>query len=561
MVQPLSGAIRVLAVGVATCGCGESLETEELSEGLNVVPGREQAHGSSGIVVTPTSGFTDESGSEVRLSVRLRHKPRSEVTIGVASDAPSEGTALPRQLSFTRSNWNVPQTAVVTGAADLARDGAQPYAITLSASAADRRYDGKVSQVRLTNRDVAPQLQRLGSNAFQDFGHRFVADQGAFFVYAAYPPDMTLDEFGNPSIPGQLWLYDRVAGASRLLTHDSAGGYGNGHSDYPAVSGDGRYVAFRSIATNLGDAPVTPLSTNIYVYDRVLDSIELVSRSLTGQSTESWALMGVPTISDDGRFVAFPCSSGQLVEGDDDGATDFFVRDRQAGTTRLVSDSSGAVPDTAYKSDSAISGNGRFLAVVSGTAADPDNRKGIFVHDLSTGSIERADLSSTGAPGNSFVHGVDISDDGRFVAFSSFADNLLPVPENTMQVFVRDRVAKTLELASVNGSGEAGSSSSYEARLSSDGRFVVFQSWAPNLTAHQKATGYGDLYVHDRRSGQTSLLSVALDGHTTGDGPSDSYGLSGDGSTLVFLSAATDLVAGDTTTFPPELFIASVPRH
>jgi hypothetical protein len=82
-----------------------------------------------------------------------------------------------------------------------------------------------------------------------------------------------------------------------------------------------------------------------------------------------------------------------------------------------------------------------------------------------------------------------------------------------------------------------------------------------NLTAHQKATGYGDLYVHDRRSGQTSLLSVALDDHTTGDGPSDSYGLSGDGGTLVFLSAAPDLVAGDTTTFPPELFVASVPRH
>jgi Tol biopolymer transport system component len=267
----------------------------------------------------------------------------------------------------------------------------------------------------------------------------------------------------------------------------------------------------------------------------------------------------VPSISDDGRFVAFLSSAGGLVDGDDDGGTDFFVRDRKTGTVRLISDSSETVPDGAYKTDPVISGNGRFLAFVSGTAADPDNAKGVFVQDLSTGSIERADVSSMGTPGNSFVHRVDISDDGRYVAFSSFADNLLPVPTNTLQVFVRDRVASTLELASVNENGDAGNTHSSEALLSADGRFVAFLSGATNLTSNQQVTGGSGLYVHDRRSGRTSLLSVSLSG-TTGNGPSNSHGLAGDGGTLVFQSAASDLVAGDTTTYPQDLFIASVPR-
>lgn len=558
MVQTRSRVMGVLAVGVAMCGCGKVVDTDELGEELKAGPGHEPPRGNSAVVVTPTSGLTSESGAQVRLGVRLRHKPRSDVTISVVSDTPSEAAASPAQLSFTRDDWNVEQTVAVTGTADLVRDGDQPYGVVFSASASDHRYRGKTWRVRLTNRDVAPQLQRIGLNAFQDFSHGFVPHHGEFFVYAAYPPDVTLDEFGTPSSPGQLWLYDRATGGSRLITRDAAGGYGNGTSDGAAVAGDGCCVAFRSTATNLGSAVVAPLSTNVFLYDRATGSIELVSRSPAGESADSSALMGVPSISDDGRFIAFLSSAGGLVDGDDDGATDFFVWDRQTGTLRLISDSSGTVPDGAYKTDPAISGNGQFMAFVSGTAADPDNRKGVFVQDLSTGSIERADVSSMGTPGNSFVHSVDISDDGRYVAFSSFADNLLPVPTNTMQVFVRDRVASTLELASVNENGEPGTTHSSEALLSADGRFVAFLSGAPNLTSNH-VTGGSGLYVHDRRSGRTSLLSVSLSG-TTGNGPSNAHGLAGDGGTLVFQSAASDLVAGDTTTYPQDLFIASVPR-
>jgi Tol biopolymer transport system component len=253
-------------------------------------------------------------------------------------------------------------------------------------------------------------------------------------------------------------------------------------------------------------------------------------------------------------------ASDGVVEGDDDGAADFFVRDRETTTTRLIRDCSGTVPSHAYKTDSAISGDGRFLAFVSGTAADPDNGKGVFVRDLSSDGLERVDVNAAGEPGNGFVYGVDISNDGRYVVFSSFADNLLPIPSNSLQVFVRDRVAKTTTLASVSGAGAPGNSSSNEARMSSDGRFVAFLSWASNLTSHPKASGYFDLYVHDRRSGATSLVSASLTG-TTGNGPSDSYSLAGDGSSLVFASAASDLVPGDTTTFPAELFRASVPRR
>lgn len=529
----------------------------KLAGGPRLPPGFEHRRGKPGLVVTPSSGFTSEAGDQVTLAVRLRSAPKSDVTISVASDTPSEGTASPPSLLFAPANWNVAQIVTVTGAADLVMDGDQPYTVTLSAAASDHRYRGKTAEVVLSNRDVAPQLERLGLSAFQDSGHRFAADDGAFFVYAAYPTDVTIDDTGHPSSPGQLWLYDRATATSRLITHDSAGGYANDTSDGPTVSRNGRYIAFRSSATNLGSASVNPFATNVFVYDRETDAIELASQSATGQSGESFSLMGLPTISNDGRFVAFLSASDGLVEGDVNGTADFFVRDREAGTTRLIGDSSGAVPSNAYKTDSALSGDGRFLAFVSGTAADPDNNKGVFVQDLTSGSVERVDVSSAGEPGDGFVYGVDISDDGRYLAFSSFADNLLPIPSNSIQVFVRDRLANTTELASVSGVGEPGNSNSSEARLSSDGRFVAFLSWSANLTSNQKVTGYSDLYVHDRRSGATSLVSVSLNG-TTGNGPSDSYGLSADGSTLVFQSAASDLVPGDTTLFPSELFIASV---
>jgi Tol biopolymer transport system component len=555
MVRTLAYAMGVLVTGIATGGCSESSETGSVAEGIKAAAERQQ--GGAAFVVAASGGATSESGGQVTLAVRLRHKPKSSVTVAVASDTASEGTVLPTSLAFTRDDWNVAQNVTVTGAPDLVMDGDQPYAVTLSSSSTDHRFSGKTSRVGLRNRDVAPQLQRLELNAFQDYGHRFMAEHGEFFVYAAYPPDVTFDEVGQPSSPGQLWLYDRATETTRLITHDAGGGYADGNSDGAAVSGDGRYIAFRSSATNLGPA-VTPFSTNVFIYTRATESIELVSQDRAGGSAQSFSLMGIPTVSHDGRFVAF-LSSSALVEGDHDGATDFFVRDREAGTTRLISDSSGAVPDQAYKTDSAISGNGRFLAFVSGTAADPDNNKGAFVQDLSTGSLERADVSAVGVPGNGFVYGIDISDDGRYVAFSSFADNLLPTPSNTMQVFIRDRLKHTIELASVNGSGEAGSSSSSEARLSGDGRFVAFLSWASNLTSHAKVSGYFDLYVHDRRGGQTSLLSLSTAG-TTANGPSDSFSLAGDGSTLAFASAATDLVAGDTTTYPPDVFVASVPH-
>lgn len=557
MVRKLSCALVALVTAIGAGGCSEGAETGGIAEGLEAAPGQQQ-QGSSVLLVTRAGGVTNESGKQVTLGVRLRHKPKSNVTIAVTSDAPSEGSALPASLVFTRENWKVAQTVTVRGVPDLVTDGDQPYGIMLSTNSTDLHFCAKTSRVGLTNQDVAPRLQRLALNAFQDLGHRFMAEHGEFFVYAAYPPDVTFDEFGQPSSPGQLWLFDRATGASRLITHDAAGGNADGNSDGPAVSGDGRYIAFRSSATNLGPE-VTPFSSNVFVYTRATDSIELVSQNVAGQSAESFSLMGIPTISNDGRLVAF-LSSSALVEGDDDGATDFFVRDRETGTTSLVTDSSGTLPDAAYKTDSVISGDGRFLAFVSGTAADPDNNKGVFVRDMSTGSLERADVSAMGVPGNGFVYGVDISDDGRYVTFASFADNLLPIPTNTMQVFVRDRLKDTIELASVNEDGEAGSGSSSEARLSSDGRFVVFLSWAPNLTSNPKASGYLDLYIHDRRSGRTSLLSVSRTG-ATGNGPSDSYGLAGDGSTLAFSSAASDLVPGDTTTFPPDMFVASVAQR
>jgi Tol biopolymer transport system component len=359
-----------------------------------------------------------------------------------------------------------------------------------------------------------------------------------------------------------LLLVDSAsAGTTDRVSVSSAGEQGNSYSWDPAISPDGRFVAFCSIATNLV-AGRTNGFLQVFVRDRQTGATELVSVSSAGEQGDDDSGGWGCVISADGRFVAFGSIADNLVLGDTNGAYDVFVHDRQTGATERVSVSSAGEQGD---SDSgghgcAISADGRFVAFDS-TAdnlvpGDTNGCKDIFVHDRQTGATERVSVSSTGEQANAdyetwMSHVVAISPDCRFVAFSSGASNLVPADTNdAYDVFVHDRQTGATERVSISSAGEEGnwdSGASYcGPAISADGRFVAFGSHASNL-APGDTNGYSDIFVHDRTTGATERVSVSSTGEQGDDWSGDSgIAISADGRFVVFASFAHNLVPGDT---------------
>ena len=342
-----------------------------------------------------------------------------------------------------------------------------------------------------------------------------------------------------------VFVHDLATGVTERVSVDSSGAQGNDDSDQPAISSDGRYVAFQSLASNLvaGDTNAT---ADIFLHDRQSGSTVRVSVDSTGAQSNSWCES--PSISADGQVVSFWSSASNLVPGDTTGFGDVFVHDMATGTTEIVSvDSSGAQGNSTSFANG-ISGDGTIVVFESHAtnlvAGDTNGARDVFIHDRSTGTTERMSVDSSGIQGNQESELGFISGDGNVVAFTSYATNLVPADSNlTLDVFVRDRVTGTTELADVDSAGNQGDNWSYGASLSSDGRLVAFGSASDNLVANDK-NQQADTFVHDRTTGKTDLMTIT-DLGVQGDSSSAGGDISADGLTVGFWSAATNLVPND----------------
>ena len=248
--------------------------------------------------------------------------------------------------------------------------------------------------------------------------------------------------------------------------------------------------------------------------DRNTGATERVSLDSTGTQGNSDSLS--PSISADGRYVAFYSFASNLVTGDSNGASDIFVHDRNTGDTERVSVDSGGTQGNSGSYGPSISSDGRYVAFHSFAsnlvAGDSNGVVDIFVHDRNTGDTERVSLDSSGTQGNSGSANPSISSDGRYVAFYSFASNLVAGDTNgAYDIFVHDRNTGDTERVSVDSSGTQGNSDSANASISSDGRYVAFFSGASNLVTGD-SNGFSDIFVHDRNSGDTERVSVDSSG-------------------------------------------------
>jgi cysteine-rich repeat protein len=302
-----------------------------------------------------------------------------------------------------------------------------------------------------------------------------------------------------PDANGPTWdiyVKDMSADVLSRVSVSSDGVQADGHSAFPALSADGRYVAFSSVASNL-----VPGDTNgmldVFVHDRLVGSTERVNVDSAGnQSTGDFSTIAAtglvfchcPAISADGRHVAFWSLASDLVTGDTNSNFDAFVHDRLTGETTRVSvksDGSQSVP-VVGPVHLGLSGDGRYVAFESRTSdldpakTPPPSVQGVFLHDRATGSTELVSVNSSGESANALASGdPHLSFDGRYVTFVSTADNLSPGDTNGREdVFLRDRLLGTTVRANVTSEGnEGGGRVGPEGgpyQTSDDGRFVAF---------------------------------------------------------------------------------------
>ncbi|HEV8112564.1 MAG TPA: hypothetical protein VGR31_07290 [Planctomycetota bacterium] len=355
---------------------------------------------------------------------------------------------------------------------------------------------------------------------------------------------------GDTNGAKDVYCRNLLNGQTEIDSVDASSTLGDNVSFLPSISADGRFVAFDSEASNLvaGD---TNNTWDVFVRDRSNGTIQRVSISSGAVQANDGSYQ--PSISADGRYVAFTSSATNLVPGDTNGVLDIFIRDRLSGVTERVSVSSAGLQGDGESSVPSISADGRFVAFQSlATNLVPGDTNGvsdIFVRDRLNGVTVRASVNNMGSQGNGDSSLPSISADGRIVAFQSLANNLIgPLAFDTngvADVFCRNLVDGTTGRVSVSSSSVAeGNNLSGHPSISADGRFVAFHSYASNLVPGD-TNGHEDVFVHDRSTDTTERVSLASNG-TQGDENSSSPSISADGRFVAFESSATSLVPGDT---------------
>lgn len=377
-------------------------------------------------------------------------------------------------------------------------------------------------------------------------GFSTLSGDGRFVVFTSLASNLV---DGDSNAAMDVFVHDRATGSTERSSIGADGQQANDLSDYAQISSDGRFVTFSSWATNLvpGDSNAV---ADVFVRDRQDGRTERAS--LSSNSQQGNARSYGSSISANGRFVAFHSRATNLVANDTNGTADVFVRDRLSGSTERVSvDSTGAQANAASEAPR-LSADGRFVAFSSwATNLVPNDTNGtfdVFVHDRRTGTTERVSVDSHGRESEPRHWGFpsSISADGQLVTFTSDANNLVPGDTNdAVDVFVHDRLSRVTERVSIDIAGVQAASASPFSSISADGRFVAFDSFA-SLVPDDSNNAY-DVFRFDRRTGLIGRASVSSSG-LQGNSASYVASISGNGDVVSFSSFANNLVAADSNT-------------
>jgi Tol biopolymer transport system component len=397
--------------------------------------------------------------------------------------------------------------------------------------AATPEWPGGIERVSVSNNGVGG----------DGFGATVSAD-GRFVAFESTESNLVP---GDTNATYDVFVRDRATGETTRVSIADDGTESNNLSVDVGISSDGRYVAFSSTATNLVPDD-TNASSDIFVHDRLTGATTRVSVASDGSQGNSSS--SVPSISADGRYVAFLSFASNLVP-DDTSGPDIFLHDRATGETTQVNVATDGTRANAFSSLPILSADGRYIAFFSSAsnlvADDTNGVQDAFVHDRVTGETVRVSRGTNGTEGNGDSGPRSLSPDGRFVVFTSTASNLVEGDTNgETDVFLHDRVTGETTRVNVTSDGvQALGGPSFNGAVSADGRYVAFESNASNILANDANGGFGDVFVHDRATGETRLVSVPDTGEQPVTSGASLWTISPDGRYVVF-TAAGDLIPG-----------------
>jgi len=282
-----------------------------------------------------------------------------------------------------------------------------------------------------------------------------------------------------------------------------------------------------------------------------IGTTELVSKASDGTQGNNQSYS--PKITPDGRYILFSSTASNLVTNDTNGKNDIFVHDHITGMTERVSLASNGSEGDNTSSNGSISADGRYVAFTSSAsnlvAGEQTYFAQAYLRDRVNGITERISVAADGSLADAPIYRTSISADGRYVAFDSPASNLVTNDTNgySGDIFVYDRLSSTIERISVASDGSEANHRSALPTISADGQTLAFLSSASNLVAGD-TNNVMDIFVHNRVTGITERVSVASDG-TEANNWSGGPVISADGLVVTYTSTATNLVSGDTNNF------------
>jgi Tol biopolymer transport system component len=395
------------------------------------------------------------------------------------------------------------------------------------------------------NRTVRVSVSDSGGQGTESSQDPAISTDGRYVAFSSSASTLVP---GDTNASSDVFVRDLRRGVTTRISVSSTGAQAEGSSSEAAISANGRFVAFLSTASNLAPGDSNG-NYDVLVRDRWNGTTSLVTLSSSGAHGDSYSF-GTPAISRDGRFVAFTSYATNLVPGDTNEEPDIFLRDRQTTRTIRVNVSDTGAQANRGSIAPAISANGRYITFASSASnlvpGDTNDGGDVFVRDLIIGDTRLASVSSTGVQGNGYtaLH-PDISADGRFVAYTSPATNLVPADTGLdFDVFLRDARTGTTSQVCLSTAGEQAQGGCWDPEISADGRYVTFQSEAANLVPGD-TNGATDVFVRDRQAGTTTRVSVSASG-AEGTGYAGMPSISGNGRRIAFTSGAADLVRGDT---------------
>lgn len=354
-----------------------------------------------------------------------------------------------------------------------------------------------------------------------------------------------------------IFVHDRLIGQTKIVSIASDGTQGNSNSWHPSISSNGRYVAFTSAADNLVNDDIN-LHPDVFIHDQVTGITKRVS--IASDGTQAHGDSGSPDISEDGRYIAFVSSANNLTP--DPGnlyGGDVYVHDQLLGQTILVSATlDGRQSDSGYAPS--ISADGQFITFYSfanNLTLNDVNGWDVFLYSQTTNDIVKVSTALDGTLANGPSTEPSISGNGRFIAFYSEATNLVSGDNNNLEdIFVFDRLLNTTKLVSINSVGAQANRPSYFPKISDNGQYIAFITAASNLS-NADTNGYADVYVYDQINKETNLISVNSDGIQGNEGSWSSFtpAISATGRFIAFSSMSTNLISNDLNGGLPDIFL------